>query len=210
MNRNAAGTRVVTRRWRISPSKPRALTVVIVTVSVVLLAAGCSSGSRSSAPPGASSTAAGQTGSTDAVAYSSCMRSHGVPSFPDPTGSGQVPKADPQQLRVSTSQLQAAQQACRPLFPNTGSTDEQRQETQCAMAGECSQAVAQPWMSGLRKLAHCLRTHGEPNWPDPILTSQGIPHFDYGRAGIDHHAPPVLAHVDACNRLTGFEGLPLP
>ena len=34
-----------------------------------------------------------------AVAYSACIRSHGVPNFPDPDSSGQVPKADPQGTR---------------------------------------------------------------------------------------------------------------
>ena len=78
------------------------------------------------------------------------------------------------------------------------------------MAGDCSQAVIQRWMSGLRTLAQCLRSHGEPNWPDPVLSSQGLPHFPYDQAGIDHHSPQVLAKVDECTRLSGFAGLPLP
>ena len=131
-------------------------------------------------------------------------------AFPRPNHWGVVPKADPQQLGVSASQLQAAQQACVHLLPKIGSTGEQQQELQCSTAGNCSQAVVQPWMSGLRTLAQCLRTHGEPNWPDPILSPQGIPQFNYSQAGIDHHSPQVLAHVSACNRLTGFQGLPLP
>jgi hypothetical protein len=82
------------------------------------------------------------------------------------------------------------------------------------MAGDCSQAVVQRWMSGLRTLAQCLRRLGVPNWPDPIISSQGrnqgLPHFNYDQAGIDHHSSQVLAKVQECIRLTGFEGLPLP
>jgi hypothetical protein len=185
---------------------------LIATVVLALLAAcsgsGPSTGSGGSPNPGGSSTAA------SAVAYSACMRSHGVTNFPDPDSNGQVPKADAQQLGVSSSQLQSAQRACAHLIPPTGQTGEQQQETQCAMAGDCSQAVVQQWMSGLRTLAHCLRTHGEPNWPDPIISTQGrnqgLPHFPYEQAGIDHHSSQVLAKVDECIRLTGFEGLPLP
>jgi hypothetical protein len=110
--------------------------------------------------------------------------------------------------------LQAAEQACQHLIPATGSTAEQQQETQCSMADNCSQAVVQQWMSGLRTLAQCLRAHGEPNWPDPIISSAGGhqagPHFPYAEAGIDHHSPQVLAKVQVCIDLTGFQGLPLP
>jgi hypothetical protein len=179
---------------------------VIATATLALLTA-CSGGSPSSAGSGGSPN----TSSTpSAVAYSACMRSHGVPNFPDPGSAGQIPKADPQQLGVSSSQLQAAQQACQHLIPATGTTAEQQQETQCAMADNCSQAVVQQWMSGLRTLAQCLRSHGEPNWPDPIITSGGLPHFNYSQAGIDHHSSQVLAKVQVCISLTGFQGLPLP
>lgn len=192
--------------------RARRTAVVVATAGVVLAAAACSS---SGSPPGSStSTSGGSTRSPSAVAYSACVRSHGVPNFPDPTSSNPVVKADPQQLGVSSGRLQAAQQACRQLIPATGSTEEQQQESQCAMAGSCSQALVTKWMTGLRTLAQCLRTHGEPNWPDPVISSQGrnagLPHFPYDQAGIDHHSPQVLAKVDECIRLTGFQGLPLP
>jgi hypothetical protein len=143
------------------------------------------------------------------------MRAHGVPNFPDPGSGGQVPKADAQQLGVSSLQLQAAQRGCAHLIPTEpGSTEEQQQELRCATGDTCPSALVQQWMSGLRQLARCLRTHGEPHWPDPIITSLAghppAPHFPYEQAGIDHHSPPVLAKVQACVQLTGFQGLPLP
>ena len=202
-------TGVTRRPWRAWPPTARTAVAVIAMAVLALLAAACSGGSRSAAGSGAPN-AGGSSSSPSAVAYSACMRSHRVPNFPDPTTNGQVPKADPQQLGVSTSQLQAAQRACQHLIPGTGETAEQQQETQCAMAGDCSQAVVQQWMSGLRTLAQCLRSHGEPNWPDPIINSRGLPHYPYEEAGIDHHSSQVLAKVDECIRLTAFEGLPLP
>jgi len=213
-------TRVVHQPRRAGTRTARTAAALIATACLTLLAAACTS---SSGRPGVASIGSSSAGgssapsssaSNDPVAYSHCMRSHGIHNFPDPTSSGQVPKADPQQLGVSSSQLQAGQQACAHLIPPTGETAEQQQEAQCAMAGDCSPAVVQQWMSGLRTLAQCLRSHGEPNWPDPIISAQGrnqgMPHFPYEEAGIDHHSSQTLAKVQVCVRLTGFEGLPLP
>jgi hypothetical protein len=201
--------RVVRPSRRAWPRPARTVAAVIGTALLALLTAACSRGGSGGSPH-----AGGSSSAPSALAYSVCMRSHGVPNFADPGSNGQIPKADPQQLGISSAQLQAARTACQHLLPITGSTEAQQQETQCAMSGDCSQAVVQQWMSGLRTLAGCLRSHGEPNWPDPIISSQGanegLPHFDYVAAGIDHHSSQVLAKVDECVRLTGFEGLPLP
>jgi hypothetical protein len=193
------------------PVRRQGLAVAALLAVAVLVLAGCGSNpstTGSGGPPTRSSSSA------SAVAYSVCMRSHGVANFPDPGSGGQVPKADPQQLGVSSAAYQAAERACQHLIPATGSTAEQQTETQCAMADNCSQAVVQQWMSGLRTLAQCLRSHGEPNWPDPVISAQGrnrgLPHFNYDQAGIDHHSSQVLAKVQVCVDLTGFQGLPLP
>lgn len=181
--------------------------------TLVLALTACHSSSASSAGSG-SPGPVGSSTSQSAVAYSACVRAHGVPNFPDPTSSAAVVKADPQQLGVSATQLQTAQHACRHLIPASGDTAEQRQELQCALQANCPQAVVQQWMSGLRTLAQCLRSHGEPNWPDPIITSLAghppAPHFPYEQAGIDHHSQHVLDEVNQCVQLTGFQGLPLP
>ena len=199
-------TRAVRRsRWAWRPAA-RSGATAIAAAALAVAAAACSSGG---------SPHAGRTSSSaSTVAYSACIRSHRVPNFPDPASGGQIPKGDAQQLGVSNSQLHTAEQACAHLIPPTGETAEQQQETQCAMAGDCSQAVVQQWMTGLRTLAQCLRLHGEPNWPDPIITSLAghppAPHFPYEQSGIDHHSPQVLTKVDECTRLSGFAGLPLP
>jgi hypothetical protein len=173
-----------------------------LVATTVLVLAGCG-GSGSPVGSGGSSS------SPSADAYSACMRSHGVPNFPDLTTNGPVLKADPQQLGVSTARYLRSRQDCQHLLPASGSTQDQQQETQCMTSGACSQAVVQKWMAGLRALAGCLRSHGVPNWPDPVLTSQGLPHFPYDQTGIDHHSASILAKVKACIRLTGFQGLPL-
>ena len=45
------------------------------------------------------------------------MRSHGVRNWPDPNSSGVFAKRTPQQLGVSSSQYQAATNACGQLLP---------------------------------------------------------------------------------------------
>jgi hypothetical protein len=203
---------------RDSKTRPAGMLAALLVPIALLVAActGSSAGPRVASGGSASSSpsAGGSSTSASAVAYSACMRNHGVRNFPDPQRSGQVPKGSAQEFGVSTSQYQAAERACEHLIPNTGDTAEQQQELQCAQTGKCPQAVVQQWMSSLRDLARCLRTHGEPNWPDPIITSLGghppAPHFPYEQAGIDHHSDKVLNAVQVCVQITGFQGLPLP
>jgi hypothetical protein len=106
------------------------------------------------------------------------MRSHGVPNFPDPSGTGQVPKASPQQLGVSSSQLQAAQTACQHVYPTSGgSAGVLTKDTisQCEETGDCPQPLVQQAMTALRAYARCMRSKGVPNWPDPTIDSEGRP-----------------------------------
>jgi hypothetical protein len=184
--------------------------MIAVAVLAVLTAACGGSGG----PP----SAGGSSSPGSYVAYSACMREHGIPSFPDPDPQhpeAVVGKQSAAQLGVSTATYQSAHRSCVHLIPPpSGDTPEQQQELQCAQGGTCPQEVVQAWMSGLRQLAACLRTHGEPRWPDPIVSSLAghppAPHFPYEQAGIDHHSQKVLTEVGECTRITGFQGLPLP
>lgn len=166
----------VMRRPRRVPNGARTAAAIIATAGLALLAAACSS---SPASTGASdpSTAGASTTSPSAVAYSDCIRSHGVPSFPDPSGNGQVPKASAQQLGVSSSQLQAAQTACQHLYPNSGGSGVLTKDaiSACEETGNCSQPLVQQAMTALRAYARCMRAHGVPNWPDPTIDSEGRP-----------------------------------
>jgi hypothetical protein len=172
------------RAW---PLAARTAAAVIATAALVLLAAACSSSPShtgsggSSTGSGASTNAGGSAGSPSAITYSQCMRSHGVPNFPDPPSSGQVPKASAQLLGVSTSQLQAAQTACQHLYPNNGGSGwvlTKDSIGQCEETGDCPQALVQAAMTALRTYARCMRSHGVPNWPDPTIDSEGRPDFD--------------------------------
>jgi hypothetical protein len=195
-------TRVTRRPWRAWPPTARTAAAVVAMAALVLLAAACSGGGPSAAGSGGAPHAAGSSSSPSAVAYSSCMRSHGVPNFPDPGSGGQVPKADAQRLGVSTSQLQAAQQACQHLLPNAGGSLEQQTE-QCISTSNCPQALVQQMLTAERKLARCMRSHGVPKYPDPTLDSQGRPIFVFSISndGFDPHEPQIMTKEDECQRL---------
>jgi hypothetical protein len=102
------------------------------------------------------------TNTQKALAYSRCMRSHGAPNYPDPNSSGDLPKVSQQEL--NTPQFQAAERACQPLLP--AGTDDQ------FPPGEVQQLLV-----GMLRFSQCMRSHGVPNWPDPITGPLGRPEF---------------------------------
>ncbi len=139
------------------------------------------------------------------------MRSHGVPSFPDPGSSGSLPKADAQHLGVTGSQLAVAQQACRLLLPNTGGAIDARSVEQCMMAGDCPRAFVRTVLDEERRFAQCMRSHGVPNWPDPSIDMQGRPVFAISISGLgfDPYSRQVWARGNRCSHLMpGLPGLP--
>jgi hypothetical protein len=183
------------------PAVARTAAVIIATACMALLAVACSS-SPSSTDPGAAANAGGATGSASAVAYSQCMRAHGVPRYPDPTSDGGVPKGGAQTFGVSDSVFQAAQNSCQHLLPTGGSFEQQTR--QCISAGDCPPALVQQILTAQRKFAQCMRSHGVPNWPDPTIGSNGAPIFNLIPAGITHsqtHSPPISTKITECERL---------
>jgi hypothetical protein len=132
------------------------------------------------------------------------MRDDGVPNFPDPDSSGNVPKADPGQLGVSSSQLQAAQQPARTGTRAAGGS-RQQQEQRCYEFGNCPQAVVQQMLSAERRYARCMRSNEVPNWPDPTTISRGVPGFviSVSKDGINPRSAQIRPADQECERLTG-------
>jgi hypothetical protein len=194
-------TRVLRRPRRAWPPTARSVAAIIATAVLVLLATACIRSPSSTGSSG-SPDAQGATSSPSAVAFSACMRSHGVLNYPDPDSSGQLPKGDAQLFGVSTSQYQAAQQACRHLLPTGGSL--QQREEQCIVnGGPCPPALVQQMLTADRKFAQCMRSHGWPNFPDPTAQSDG-PVFNITAAGIsdaESHTHQFEATLDECERL---------
>jgi hypothetical protein len=163
-------------------SRPMRRRWLSVLAAAALVLAGCGgSPSVTRGSPGEG----GSTGSPSAIAYSVCMRAHGVPDFPDPDSNGTIPKGSAQQYGVSDSQYQAAHTACTHLLPNSGGV---------------SQAVIQQAMDGMRRFAQCMRSDGVSNWPDPTTDRAGYPTF-YLQGEIDMNAPQIVPKIRACQHL---------
>jgi hypothetical protein len=119
-----------------------------------LLAAACGGGS----PPGAQRAGPMAQG----LAYSACMRAHGVKNFPDPvTGPNGNVTLSGAGIDMKSPQAQAAQQACRSLDPGGGGV---------------SQPLTAAQQQALVKWAACIRTKGVPSFPDPTFAG-GTPDF---------------------------------
>jgi hypothetical protein len=180
--------------------------VVLAGLSVVVSACGGSPGSQvaqltstSTSSTTQSSSGAPATGKYAAsLAYSHCMRSHGVSNFPDPKQaagggiqvSGSAPGIDPQ-----SPLFMSAQQACRRLLPGGG---------QLTHAGQ-QQALAR-----MLRISRCMRAHGISGFPDPTLSppssragfsqvsSNGVAWLAIPNS-IDVRAPAFKQAAAACN-----------
>ena len=118
------------------------------------------------------------------LAFSRCIRSHGVSNFPDPNSSGVWPKSQVA-VAAGSPRFQAATQACGHLLPDGGP------------GVSPSPAVVQQIQMEMAKFARCMRSHGVPNWPDPIL-DRGKAVFDPEAAGIDIKSPQIGTSMHAC------------
>jgi hypothetical protein len=101
-----------------TPSVRRSFLAAAVA-SLALLAAGCG-GSKT--PSVASLGTTGQTTRPESSAqaqikWAACIRAHGVPTFTDPNGQGQVNLAG---ININSPQFLAAHRACESLVPPNG------------------------------------------------------------------------------------------
>jgi hypothetical protein len=180
MNDGAGGSRGRLRR----PGPRRAGVLAAALAAIALLAAACGS---NSAPD------AGLTAYQQALAYSQCMRAHGVPSFPDPNSQGNFVLGARAGAKgpVISPLMARADNACKHLLPHDG----------VLTAAQLKQATAK----ALRFVA-CMRTNGLPTMPDPVVQNGGIA-LTIGH-GVDPHSP-VFQHAQhACRRFAPFGGGP--
>lgn len=119
-------------------------------------------GSTTTSPPGPFTTqstaspgpAGGSGGTAQELEFARCMRTNGVPSFPDPDASGgfQLSRGtDP-----SSPVFKAAQAKCQHFLPGV---------LGAGPAHPSTQAVAQ-----MLKVSQCMRRHGILGFPDPTTS----------------------------------------
>jgi hypothetical protein len=147
-----------------------------LAVGIALLAAGCGGG-------GGSPSASGSSGHQQDVAFAHCMRTHGVPDFPDPLPQGGFPRTGP----GNSPQSGSAMTACQHLLP----------PTQSMSAAQQARVLAHhlQW-------AKCMRGHGFPGISDPVVRPHAgivitVP------ASFDLNSPQARAAAKACRQLEG-------
>jgi hypothetical protein len=159
----------------------RVAAAVIATVGLALLAAGCGGS------PHAAATTNDDSITSQPLAFSHCMRSNGVPNFPDPNSSGVWPKSQVY-LSARSPRFESATHTCGHLLPDGGP------------GVAPSPAVLQMISIDMTRFAQCMRSHGVRTWPDPTL-DRGREVFDPQAAGVDTSTPQISAKVRACERV---------
>lgn len=145
----------------------RAGLIIAVIAGLALFLGACGgspagSGGPGSAPSGQdpSSPGASQSG---AVAFAQCVRSHGVPDFPDPQNGHFLISGNDR----SNPNFNSAVQACQHLLGPGGATN--------GGGSNNSQLLA---------FAKCMQAHGVPQFPDPTANGGiGLPQ------GVDPNSP---------------------
>jgi hypothetical protein len=143
-------------KMRRSPSLAIAIAIAIAAI------AGCGSSGRPSRAAGAS----------QGIKFAGCMRAHGVPNFPDPSGGGGgIQISVSSGVNPSSPAFVAARSSCAKLLPGGGSGP--------------PEATAQQ-KAGMLHLSQCMRAHGVSGFPDPTSSPPASPvgfSIAFGRPG---------------------------
>jgi hypothetical protein len=160
------------------------LPVAAALLGLAVVAAACSgdpstpgvvgSGSGSTPTTGASTANQGAPTLTPAeraagLAYSECMRSHGVTNFPDPNSQGQlqIQGGPGTSLDPNSATFENAQKACQSKQPKPTAA-QQAQAMQHAL-----------------QVSRCMRAHGIKDYPDPSNSGGRISMSIQGGPGSD-------------------------
>ena len=173
---------------RLTPPRARLLAAAALLNGVMV--AGC--GGSSPSPSRVASTSASAAGAVESgVAFSRCIRSHGVPSFPDPNVSGHTVRMGPAST-VQSPAFQSAAHSCQRLLPKGP-----------AGSGPPSQQA----QARMLEVSSCMRKHGISQFPDPITSPPSSSAAIIGRGGyflaipksIDTSSPAFEQAAAACN-----------
>lgn len=169
MTRKASPAKGDDRGCRLRPD----VRIAAICLGLVMLAAGCAGQGGSSLP----GYVGGVPGSP--LAFAQCMRAHGVPSFPDPSGG----RFDLSGIDQSSPQFRHAAAICSPSTPGDGSSQQ-----------------AQGLAKGL-EFSRCMRAHGMRSFPDPTASDGSITIHVPSGSGLDPRSPAYRAALQACRRL---------
>ena len=152
--------------------------------ALAVIAAGCGGGGHAPrvATVGSSTTTVSPPVSA-AVAFARCMRSHGIPNWPDPEVGGVFDKAKLRALGLNLQRVRALEDGpCPP-----------------PVVGVPSAGITAADQVDYLKGAACMRRHGVPNFPDPVFQNGNV-HFNIP-PGIDKNSTTVRHAVSICQKL---------
>jgi hypothetical protein len=150
----------------VSPTRINLSVAVLASAGPLLALAGCGGGSPSNGRVAHLATNAGSRttisgGATgpgsgspeaEALAFAKCMRSGGLPNFPDPKAGGGFEFQRGAGVDPSSPAFKAAQAKCKKFQPEgPGSGPPPSAQT----------------LAHYLKVAQCMRSHGVPEFPDP-------------------------------------------
>jgi hypothetical protein len=172
----------------------------MISLSLLVAALGlaaCGSSTPGNAGTATTSQGNGATKAAQALAFSRCMRSHGITNFPDPSG-GHIQiqiQESPNSTNVNGVEVngpafRSAMQACRSYLPNGGHPS----------AAQTAKAKAQALA-----MSRCMRSHGVTNFPDPKFGSgpdAGVG-IQLNGPGLDRNSPTFKAAQQACGSIFG-------
>ena len=133
----------LSRRNRPGRSGPRRALALAALAATAMLATACGN------------SPSGTTGSPQyqkALAFTRCMRSHGALGFPDPTSQGTITVT---QALLTNPQIRSAAPSCKNLLPRG--------------AVQLPAALQRKLETQALQYSACMRSHGVPNFPDPII-----------------------------------------
>jgi hypothetical protein len=149
---------------------------------------GTTSTTRVAPVSGGTAQAPGQL-QPEIVKYSSCMRSHGVAGFPEPTVSGSSISLEVPRSVLNSPKFASASAACREYAPKK----------------LAPQQITTADQAAYLKAAQCMRSHGIVGFPDPVF-SNGNVSFPVP-TGMSTNSPRFLRAREICEMLIP-EGLP--
>jgi len=153
----------------------------------VAAVAGASTSASNVAPSGSSGAdSSGESSQSEQLQFAQCMRSRGISDFPDPSASeSQDQRIVASGVNLRSPTYQAALKACRKYTPAGNMTPHQSAADNAA---------------GLL-FSQCMRSHGVPNFPDPITGPTGGQAINLKPAHIDPDSPIVQSANRACQKI---------
>ena len=159
---------------------------------VPLTATACGSGSTSpnvaNLGSATSTVTSYATSGTSLEKLAACMRSHGVPQFPDPINNGTTLhlQVGPGGVDPESAQYQSALAACSSLAPG-------------GLLGALAHTITPAQQLDYLKAAACVRAHGVADFPDPTITDGHVKFVP--PPGLNINSPQVQAAIATCRKL---------